>query len=149
MYPRSIAPNNLRTVFDSTADDSDKSWVVPDDEIWRLNWAHLILVSTATVGNRQILMRVDDPNGNMLFDTHAGNVQAASVTRHYLFLQGIYRETSFVDGELQVPFPQDCWLGPGFTLRFYDATAVDAAADDMTVTFQVDRIQTNPAYSTS
>lgn len=121
--------------FDSTANDSDKSWTVPNNELWRICHAHVILVTTATVGNRQITVSVADDSGNVLVDLVAGSTQAASLTRHYGFLQGIYRETAFTAAEIQVPLPIDCWLKPGWVIRFYDSQAVDAAADDMTVAF--------------
>ena len=121
--------------FDATADDSDKSWTVPNNELWRICHVHAILVSTATVGNRQIALEIKDESGNSLMHLEAGAVQAASVTRHYGFLQGIFRETSFVSDELQVPLPIDCWLKPGWSLRVADDAAIDAAADDLTVSF--------------
>lgn len=121
--------------YDATANDSDKSWTVPDNEQWRICHAHVTLVSSATVGNRIVTMSISDASGNALTDLVAGVVQAASVTRHYCFLQGIFRETAFVNSELQVPLPIDCWLNPGWTIRVYDSAAVDAAADDMTVSF--------------
>lgn len=134
-----IAPS-IDSKFDSTANDSDKSWVVPDNEVWKLLYLHVLLVTTATVGNRQLTMEILDASSNIILDLTAGAVQAASLTRHYGFIQGIYRETTFVADELQVPMPKDCYLGPGWTLRIYDETAVDAAADDMTVAFAFERI---------
>ena len=122
--------------FDAATNDSDKSFVVPDNEMWELNFAHVLFTSTATVGNRQILMELIDADNNIVLDLAAGALQAASLVRHYAFLQGIYRETSFVDNEIQVPLPQAGFLLPGWTLRVYDENAVDAAADDMTVSFQ-------------
>ena len=126
----------LGSTYDATLDSSNKSFVVPNNEIWKLNFAHVILVTTATVGNRQVTLYIKDASGNILIDTTAGTVQAASLTRHYVFLQGIYRETAFVNSELQVPLPMDAYLGPGYTLQIKDEAAIAAAADDMTVSFQ-------------
>ncbi len=149
MYPRTLAPNNLRTVRDAAANDSDKSWTVPNDEIWRLLWASVTLVSTATVGNRQIAIVVSDASSNVVLTINAGAVQAASATVRYLFFPGVPRETSVAVGELRGSIPADLYLPAGYSLRVYDSAAVDAAADDMTVAFQVERDQTSPAYSTS
>ncbi len=126
----------IASQFDDTANDSDKSFTVPTNELWFLNWLHVIYVSSGDVGNRQLLLEVNDADGNTLIDQHAGAVQAASQTRHYGFLQGIYRETTFVDNSLQVSMPKDLYLGPGYVLRVYDDEAVAAAADDMTISFQ-------------
>lgn len=131
----------LYSAYDAAANDSDKTFTVPNNEMWKLNFLHVILVTTATVGNRIITLEIDDADGNNLIDLYAGAVQAASLTRHYDFIQGIYRETSFVNGELHVPIPQDCYLGPGYTLRVYDSAAIAAAADDMTVSFQAMKFQ--------
>lgn len=122
--------------FNDAADDSDKSFTVPNNEMWKLNFAHVLYVSSADAGNRIVTVEIDDADGNNLIDLVAGAVQAASTTVHYGFLQGIYRETSVVNGELQVPMPEDCYLGPGYTIRFYDSAAIAASADDMTVSFQ-------------
>lgn len=122
--------------FDSTTNDSDKSWTVPNNEIWKINWAHIIFTSTATVGDRSVEIEITDADSNDVLDVHPGSVQAASNTYHYVYLQGIYRETSFTLNVMQVPIPKDFYLQPGWTIRFYDSAAIDAAADDMTVSFQ-------------
>lgn len=123
--------------IDSTADDSDKTIVVPDGEIWLLDWLHVTYVSTATVGNRQIVLRLYDSANVLRGDWHAGAVQAASLTRHYAFQPGIYRETAFVDGDIQVAIPDKLVIPPRWYLRILDTAAVDAAADDMTLSYQV------------
>ena len=121
--------------YDATLNDSDKTFTVPDGEMWRLLYANATFVTTATVGNRQIRMEVSDPSGSPMGYISSGAVQAASLTRHYGFMQGIYRETSFIDGMIQIPIPLDLYLPAGATIRFYDSAAVDAAADDLTIAF--------------
>jgi hypothetical protein len=121
--------------YDADLNDSDKTFTVPTGEMWRLLYANATLITTATVGNRQVRMEVSDPSGNPMGYISSGAVQAASLTRHYGFMQGIYRETSFIDGMIQIPIPVDLFLPAGATIRFYDSAAVDAAADDLTVAF--------------
>ena len=140
-----IAKQNSVTVqpvvedyFDDTANDSSKSWTVPDGEQWRLLHAHMIYVSSSDTGDRQVVVQVNDASGNMISHLVAGAVQAASLTRHYTFLQGIYRETAFAGDELQVPIPIDLYLQSGYVLTFKDDAAIAAAADDMTVAFSVE-----------
>lgn len=128
-----VAP--IAGVYDATANDSDKSFTVPDGEMWKLLHGNVILVTSATVGNRQIRFTVTDQDGNIVGYIPAGAVQAASTTRSYGFMQGIYRETAFVDTMIQVPIPIDLYLPSGSTVRFHDFAAIDAAADDMTVSF--------------
>lgn len=129
----------IQTFHDGTADNSAKSWVVPDNEMWQVVWAHVILVTTATVGDRELSLDVYDENSEFLIDCFPPVVQAASLTRHYVFQQGIFRETAFAADSIQVPIPHDLYLLPGYTLKIWDRNAVDAAADDIDVSFQVKR----------
>lgn len=132
-----VAP--LHHVFDADANDSDKSFAVPNGETWQLIFAHLVFATTATPGNRQMVMSVTDADGNEMLSLEAGAVQAASLTRDYHFVQGTYRETAFVANELQVPFGGPFFIPGGWSIRFYDSAAVDAAADDLTVAMQLHR----------
>lgn len=127
----------IETTYDATANDSNKSWTVPGGEMWKLNWAHVTLVASATVGNRQMALLVKNAAGDTVYDIAAGGIQGAGTTRHYNFLQGVHRETAFVAAEIQVPVPIDLYLPAGFTLQIWDSSAIDAAADDMIVGFQV------------
>jgi hypothetical protein len=132
-------------VYDNTANDSDKSFTVPAGERWVLLYANVKLATSADVGNRQIRISVSDPDGNEVGYISAGAVQAASTTRSYGFLQGIYRETTFIDSMIQVPIPIGLHLPAGSVLRFYDSAAIAAAADDMTVSIGVSQF---PGVST-
>lgn len=123
--------------IDKTANDSDKTFTVPDGEMWRLNSVFVKLVTTATVGNRQIVIEAQNPDGDVIGRISAGAVQAASTTRYYLCMQGTFRETAFINTDIQIPIPQDSFFPAGYKLRVYDSAAVDAAADDMDVSINV------------
>jgi hypothetical protein len=151
-FQHSAAPNEnytegvtevtpIVTVFDDSANDSNKSWVVPAGEMWMLNFAHAILVSSATVGNRVLSLDILDENGNLIIDCYSPANQAASATYHYAYLQGIYRETTFTANSIQVPVPKDLYLKAGYTLKVWDKGAIAAAADDLTVSFQYKRFK--------
>lgn len=131
---------SIKHAIDADANDSDKAIVVPDGEMWQLDWLHVTFVSTATVGNRQILLSLYDNADVLQADWHAGAVQAASLTRHYMFQPGIYRETAFVNGEIQVSIPRKLVIPSGWYLRVYDSGAIAAAADDMTVAYQATKL---------
>jgi hypothetical protein len=128
---------SIQYKYDATADDSDKTFTVPQGKTWRLDWLHTILVTTATVGSRQIEVQILDSSDVLRIDFHAGATQAASLTRHYVCQPGIYRETAVTDNEIQISSPMNMILPAGWKIRVYDATATAAAADDMTVSFQV------------
>lgn len=136
-----MSEQNIKHTIDATADDSDKTITCPDGELWQIDWVHAWLVSTATVGNRQIVLALYDQAGVIRGDWHAGTTQAASLTRHYAFQPGIYRETAFVDGDIQISIPRKLVIPPGWYLRVYDSAAVAAAADDMTVSYQVTKLR--------
>lgn len=127
----------ISRVVDATLNDSDKSFVVPNGEMWRLNSVYVEMVTTATVGNRQIVIEVQNTSAQVVGRISAGATQAASLTRRYLCMQGTYRETAFINTDIQIPIPQDSFLPAGFTLRVYDSAAIAAAADDMTVSISI------------
>jgi len=134
---------NIQHGIDSAADDSDKTIVVPDGEMWRLDWLHAILVSTATVGNRQITIALYDSANVLQFDIGAGAVQAASLTRHYMFQPGIFRETTFSGSDIQVAIPLAVIIPSKWYIRVWDSAAIAAAADDLTLNYQFTKIHGN------
>ncbi len=138
MINKVIERTPIHQVYDAVANKPSKTWVVPVNEQWKLNFLHVIYTSDATTGNRQIMLEIIDSDGNVLANHVAGAVQAASLVRHYSFIQGIYRETSFIGDEIQVPIPQDLYLGPGYSLRVSDKNSI-SALDDTIVSFQVKR----------
>jgi hypothetical protein len=105
--------------------------------MWHLNSLLVTLVTDATVGNRQIVVEARDAAGTVLGRISAGTTQAASLTRNYMFIQGTFRETAFINTDIQVPIPQDSYLLPGGNLHVYDSAAISAAGDDMTVSYSI------------
>jgi hypothetical protein len=117
-------------VNDATADDSDKSFT-PTSR-WRIQSIFVTLVTTVEVGDRQLVVRIKE-GSDIIYQSVAGAVQAASATVNYNFAPNNTREGTAVANALDVPLPADLHLSPGQTIQVLDATAVDAAADDMTV----------------
>ena len=129
----------LKTSSDTGADDSDKTFTVPAGKRWIINSIWVELVTTATVGNRQMSVTVNSAAlADLLSEVRAGAVQAASLTRNYLFATGVADLTSFRDTTfLTTPLPAPLELDAGEVLRVRDkgpsGTGIDAAADDMVV----------------
>ena len=118
---------------DTTADDSDKTFTVPAATEWQVLGVLVDYVSTAAAGNRQLSVQVLDGSDNVLGETRAGVVQAASLTRRYDFAIGNPDDAAFRDTTLlQVALPARM-LAAGWKVRVYDKAAIAAAADDMTV----------------
>lgn len=132
-----------RNIFDDVVNNSDKPFVVPAGRRYKLYHAFIELITTATVGNRQMALEVQDDSANVVFRSLAGTTQAASLTREYHFAPNPVREAAFVNGQIMVPTPPDLILLPGWTLRVYDTAAIDAAADDMTVSLTLDNSDLN------
>lgn len=122
-----------KLVSDTANDDSDKTFTVPNGKTWEVKWIWVELVTTATVGNRQIVVVALDSTSDVIGLVNAGAVQAAGATRNYLFAHHVgdltaFRNTSYLTN----PIPEFI-LPQGFAIRVYDITAVAAAADDMVV----------------
>ena len=116
---------------------NSNTWTKRFDRSSKIVYIHADYTSTATVGNRQIRLALIDNLGNTVFDAHAGAVQAASLELHYSFAQGVYRETAFVDSQIQVPIPQDIVIPAGYSIKVYDVANVDSN-DDFIITYQVE-----------
>lgn len=122
---------------EETLNDSDKSIAVTAGYEWKIQWVWIELATTATVGDRQIVIEIQDDSADVIFQMRAGIVQAASLTRYYLFAPMgaeivAFRDTDF----LYVPMPP-IHLPASYVIRIYDNNAVDAAADDMVIQMMV------------
>lgn len=117
--------------------DSDKTFTVPAGTEWELSTISVELVSTATVGNRQMEIRITDGSDDVIGRVRAGIVQAASLTRNYMFGVGLPDLAAFRDTDLlMTPLPA-LVLPAGYKIRVLDKAAIDAAADDMDVQMMV------------
>ena len=117
---------------EETANDSDKTFTVPASTEWEILSIWIELVTTADVGNRQITVEMQDLSADVIGSFLAGKVQAASLTRNYMFAPGLQLMTDFVGTYLSFPLPP-MFLPAGFKVRVYDSAAIQAAADDMVV----------------
>ena len=117
---------------DENLNDSDKTFTVPASTEWEILSIWVEFTSTATVGNRQLVIELQDSSSDVIGQIRVGAVQAASLTRYYQLGQGLGVElTSFRDTDfLMTPLPKVI-LSASYVIRIYDNNAVDAAADDM------------------
>ena len=128
------ADNKTLLLSDTATNDSDKTFTVPAGDRYRVLSGNINLITTATVGNRQLDVQFRDDANVVLFTIRAGAVQAASVTRDYKIIPGAPRESAFVAAEIVLDnMPLDMILDSGYDIRVFDSAAVDAAADDMVV----------------
>ena len=118
-----------------------KTFTVPGNELWLLNWAHIVYISSDNAGTRTIKMEMLNSSDRVVMDSLAGVHQTAGLVRHYEWLIGIFRETAFLDIELQVPIPANFYIPAGYKLKFYDKYAIDPAGDQMILDFEIIRLQ--------
>jgi hypothetical protein len=131
---------NIVQYGDATADDSDKTYVVPAGKAWLLRSVYAQLVSTATVGNRQLDILLTDGSDNALARYKAGAVQAASLTREYVFAPQHPQETGFTGTTMLRALGEGLILPAGYKVRVFDSAAIAAAADDLTVRILVEEL---------
>ena len=124
---------------DETTNDSDKSFTVDSGEEWQVLWLWVELATTATVGNRQLVVEIQDSANDVIAQVaRAGVTQAASLTYYYQFAPGNADLTAVRDSDyLTTPIPPTLILQGGDILRVYDNNAVDASADDMVLQMQI------------
>jgi hypothetical protein len=129
---------NLVQQADITADDSDKTFTVPAAKQWWLKSLYASLISTAVVGNRQLDVLITDGDDNPVCKAVAGAVQAASLTREYVFAPGNPQETGFTNGLMYRAIPDRLVLPAGYKIRVYDSAAIDPTHDDLTLRLLVE-----------
>jgi len=119
---------------DEVADDSDKSVTVTAGQVWEILWIWVELTTSADAGNRQLVIQIQDNAADVIAEVRTGIVQAASITRNYLFAPAISDMTAFRDTDyLTTPLPPTFILPEAFVIRVYDNNAIAAAADDMVI----------------
>lgn len=94
----------------------------------QLIFAHTIWTTSATVGNREVVLQLLNSSGTVVGDWHAGAFLTASLTgQHIEFMPGVYRETSLINGTLQVPFASGLLVPPEYTVKILDSNAVSGS----------------------
>ncbi len=127
-------------ISDVVTNDSDKTIAVTAGFQWEIQSIWIELISTATGGNRQISVQIQDDSAVVLFEIPAGIVQADTITRNYLYASNLPDLVAFRNtNQLLTPLPAKLILPSAFVIRVYDTAAIDAAADDMTIRLLVNQ----------
>lgn len=119
---------------DAALNDSSKIFTVPNGEVWVVTHVNAQLTATATVGNRRLRVIARDAADTIVVQAEAGATFAATETQNADFFPGAPDNSTEINDTLKVAMPILILL-PGWDLVVEDGTAVDAAADDMTVSF--------------
>lgn len=131
----------LIVTSDTNLNDSNKTFTVPNNYVYEVLYCGVELTTSATVGNRQMVILITDDQDNQIIEFPAGAVQAASTTRYYNFCQGGSRETSFTNSTLNVPICDELVVPEDYKIVIKDDAAIDAAADDMVVKLVTRRLR--------
>lgn len=125
--------HSIQAYVDDALNDSDKTITVPDKEVWQLFGVWVQLATTATGGNRQLVLEISDENDVEVFAVPAGAVIADNATVKVMFGPELPHLTSAIANTLTVPIPLAMLIPQGWKIRVYDSADIDAAADDLKV----------------
>lgn len=116
---------------------SSVQWIVPANTEYQILSIFVTLATTATAGNRQLVVQALDSTDDVILSVRAGLTQGPGVTRTYQFGPGLVQDVAFRDTDYASVALLPILLAPGQKLRVRDSKAIDAAADDMTIFVQV------------
>lgn len=115
---------NIPGFVEDLAVGNDKVVVVPVNETWELLGVHITLLTTATVGVRQVEIEVRDAADNVLTRLQFGETQTASLTKRYSAALGLVTEIHIAGAMLFAQLPTFDLL-PGFDVRGVDSAGID------------------------
>jgi len=127
----------ILTQSDDTANDNDKTFTVTAGTEWEILWIWVEYTSDANVGDRQLEITLRDDSDDVIGQVRPGIVQAASLTRYYMFAPALADLMAFRDTDyLMTPFPPSIFLQAGYDVRIRDNNNV-SGNDDMVLKMQV------------
>jgi hypothetical protein len=127
-----IALDSASSSYTST-NGSEKYFTVPSGKEWQIISVYVDFATSATAGNRQIAVRLEDAGAGYQGRIPAGVVQSASLTRYYSFAVGMPDLSAFRDtNKLLTPLPPQL-LAPGSKIRVLDTAAIATSGDTLTV----------------
>lgn len=139
--------STIKIVRDATANNSSKNFPVPIGKRWEINYVQAWIACSATVGNRELIGIVWDPTtSNVLYAGKGTAAIAAAQTGQIIYAPGKTDSTTVSDLPSNIGVMADIQVNQsmpvlslvyGQAFKVYDVNAVDAAADDLTVIFQV------------
>ena len=113
-----VASKVNKVAIPATAGNVVFTHTVPAGHTQQLIFGHITLTTDATAADRRVVVGLYDEADNMLIDIHAGATTPASqASQHIEFMQGVYRETAFIAGTLQVPIPINFVAPAGYKFK--------------------------------
>jgi len=127
----------------ATTNTSTRTYTVPTGKIWSLRYLYNEIVTTATVGNRVLIVQVGNGTNVVWVSRITGNIAASSRGAIEIRFKESAPLTSATPGNTvdlaaansitQKIFDSapEMIIPAGYTVRVWDYAAIDAAADDM------------------
>ncbi len=120
-----MTPETKLITIPATAGNANYTYVNDTKQLMQMAFGLFLVTTDVTVANRYFEAYLLKEDGQFVMDTHAGAPVVASLAnQHIELLQGIYRETAFINGKLGVPIPIDFIVPPGWSLQFKMANGV-------------------------
>ncbi len=130
-----------RWVRNDDLNDSDKLFIVPTGKVWDMKSVDALLATTATVGNRFLAVAFGDGTNTIRHYIATAAIAASQKGGYALSCSGSVAASSIAGKTLDASSPNvqislgtaPVLLLAGYTVRVWDLSAIDAAADDLTV----------------
>ena len=129
-------------VRDATANDSDKSFTVPTGKVWDLLYIVAQLSTTATVGNRALIVKISNGADSVFIPLQTAVIAASQVGINRVYFNApqatstiamVLLDASAVSNVGLTNGVGRVILPAGYVINVKDNAAIDAAADDLTV----------------
>lgn len=140
-YTRSVSSIwNPLPISERTLNVGYKEIEVPADTFWQLLYGQIQMVTTATVGDRHLMLAFRNPSAFTVFSVKGLTVQSASKNWNYPVMpQGILPNDYIADHHV-LPIPAYALLGAGWTIAIVETQGVDEDADDIFVELVVNQV---------
>lgn len=124
---------------DTSLKDSDKKFTCGGAEYWHVQGLFVTLTTTASAGNRVLVVEIQDTADAVISQIRAVPVQVASKAYYYHISPGALPADSAVRDTdyIAMNMPANWYLRPGYDIRIYDESATAADSDQMDVKMMV------------
>lgn len=107
------------------AGNVNKDFLVPEGSRFHILYGMAKLTTDVTAANRWMRLGIIDPSEKTIICLCAGaSVPASQSDQWFSYLQGVYRETSFLNGVLQVPIASNLVVPAGYKIRVFVGNGV-------------------------
>jgi hypothetical protein len=110
------------------------SAILTADDYWAVRAINIVMVTTATAGNRRLAWALKDGNGSTIMTGVVAFLQPASQAYQYNLFPGAPLSTTLVGvDKTYAPIPPDFEWGPGYKFSVADDNGIDVAGDTYSI----------------